>query len=167
VLGRVQRPWPSYLRRDLKPLTQVKYPRAAEWLKLGRGGYLTYILRHIHPTRPPSIPRQGHPSEEAAWIKWEGANNRFLALHWMCTYIDALCVPTMDAAQQERIQYLAKKASWYWYKYLPSSMHTLLTHAMFHLAEQAVEYGPQCLYWLFHKERSSCTHSLQSPQTHN
>ena len=98
--------------------------------------------------------------------------NRFLALHWMCAYIDALCVPTMDGHQLERIQYFAKKASWYWYKFLPVTMHTLLAHAMLHLAEQAKQYGPQCIYWLFHKERStltpmihSCPLAPQSPRT--
>jgi hypothetical protein len=72
----------------------------------------------------------------------------------MCTYIDALCVPTLDGPQLERIQYLCKVASWHWYKFLPRQMHTLLAHAMLHLAEQTAFFGPQVIFWLFHKERS-------------
>ena len=110
-------------------------------------------------------PRGGMQAEEELQRTREGKANLFLALHWMCTYIDALCVPTMNTWQLNRIQFLCRKASWYWYKYMPPSMHTLLTHAMMHLAEQAEYYGPQCLYWLFHKERSHSPHQLSLMST--
>ena len=139
-----------------------------EWIRLARGGLLAYIYLHIYPEllkeRPLLAPKVSHragPRERRAqeraharWEKWPDRANRFLALHWMCAYIDALCVPVMDERQLERIEYFSKKASWHWYRYLPKPCHTLLAHAMLHLAEQAKDFGPQCIFWLFHKERS-------------
>jgi hypothetical protein len=150
----VQRPFPAYLRKDLKPMTQLKYPRAADWLKLARGGHLTYMVRHLVPKQP----RIANTEAEArAWREWSAATDRMHALHWMCTYIDALCAPELDDLQMQRIRLLRNKAAWHWYKFLPANMHTLLMHAMLHLAEQAEMYGPQCVFWLFHKERSAAS----------
>ena len=158
----MQKPAHGHLRRDLKPLTQTKWPRAAEWFRLARGGHLTYLHRHLFPEhlfpqllQNPRLPRARSQAESAAWNRWDEQSNLFLTLHWMCTYIDALSAPTIDGHQLERIQWLCKKATWHWYTYLDKSMHTLLAHAMLHLAEQAEEYGPLCTYWLFHKERSN------------
>ena len=155
ALRKVQRPSSAYLRNDMKPLTQQGYPRAAEWLRLARGGHLTYILRHTQEPHCPRVPKT--PRQAQAWVKWHSKRNHLLALHWMCTYIDALCAPVVDSAQLLRIQRLADKASGFWYHFLPNSMHTLLMHAMTHMAEQTENWGPQCVYWLFHKERSATT----------
>ena len=153
----MQKPWPGYIRKQLKPLTQVSLPRAAEWLRLARGGHLTYLHRHLFPnlSLQPLVARVGYRKQERASNQAMKEGNAFLAYHWMCTYIDALCAPTMDPHHLERIQWLCKVASWHWYKHLPPSMHTLLAHAMLHQAEQAEQYGPPSLYWLFHKERSA------------
>ena len=155
----MQQPWPSYVCNDLQPLTQISFARAAEWLRLARGGHLTYLLRHIHlqrEARRRSRLRHATADQRHRCVQEQSIDrNRLLALHWMCTYIDALCAPTMDEEQEHRILVLADKASGYWYKYLPPSMHTLLVHAMLHLGQQALEYGPQCVYWLFHMERSA------------
>ena len=155
----MQRPWPSYQRRDLKPLTQIKWARAAEWLKLARGGHLTYIYRHaLHQRQVARVKaRQGRLDRSQRAEAERTERDQLLTLHWMCTYIDALCARSMDSKHERRLTELCDKASGYWYKVLPGSMHTLLVHAMLHLKDQALLYGPQCMYWLFHKERSART----------
>ena len=161
MLQQVQRPSQTYLRDDIKPLTQMGCPRAAEWLRLARAGHLTYMVRHMPPLHGDAMPSlldgaprlPTHDAQERRWKAWQEGKQRLLALHWMCTYIDALCVPVLDEAQKERIRVLSKMASGYWYAYLPARMHTLLVHAMLHLAQQALHFGPQCIFWLFHKER--------------
>ena len=161
-LRKVQRPYKPYLRKDLKPLTQLKYPRAAEWLKMARGGHLSYLVRHLIPPRV-ILHELSSTAEQEAWIVWARKNNEHDALHWMCTYIDALCAPELDAVHMQRIRLLRNKAAWHWYKCLPQNMWTMLAHAMWHLTEQAAWYGPQSIFWLFHKERSPSHAILQTP----
>jgi hypothetical protein len=78
----------------------------------------------------------------------------FLTLQHMCTYIQALSAPTMSTKQGEQIIRLRNIAAWHWYRYLPTKTHTLLAHAMTHMADQAIYWGPQTVFWLFHMERS-------------
>ena len=164
ALRQVQRPWPAYLRRDLKALSQMGYLRAAEWIRLARGGYLVYILRHTLDS-PPGRPAPNALKETRDKYKaWETARDRLLTLHWMCVYVDAMCSPVMDAEHQARIGRLAAIAAGHWYTYLPATMHTLLVHALLqHSQLQASHYGPQCLYWLFHKERFLATAHMLPP----
>ena len=153
---------PGHMRGVLKPLTQTGMLKTADWIGLSQMGYLLY-LRMCH------VPWQ--------YSAQRGRNYTFFLQHYhqveamaeLTNYLDALLSPTLDKAQMAYITQQRRVAEWCFYTHFPREQHRLLAHALFgHLADQAVEYGPQSLYWMFPMERSAHnrTHAAPSLRSH-
>ena len=148
---------PDHVRGILKPLTQSGMLKTADWIGLSQMGYLLY-LRMCHV--PWQHAASSRPSLRAMFREHF---YQAQAMAELTNYLDALLSPTLDQAQRTYILQQRNVAEWYFYKYMPREQHRLLAHALWHLAEQAVQYGPATLYWMFPMERSVSISNPASP----
>ena len=125
--------------------------KTADWLQLSQLGYLLY-LRMCH------VPWSAQFRDNE---RFDQHNNQVKAMAELTNFVEALLSPTLDGQQLSYIGRQKKVAEWHFYSYMPREQHRLLAHALWHMAEQAVEYGPPTLYWMFPMERSfdSVTHA--------
>ena len=128
--------------------------RTAEWIQLSQMGYLLYLrLCHVPWQWAASARRDLNSLHQQHLDQVE-------AMAELTNFLEALLSPTLDQAQMTYITQQRKVAEWHFYTHMPREQHRLLAHALWHLAEQAVEYGPPTLYWMFPMERlASLLHS--------
>lgn len=126
--------------------------KTADWFELSQMGCLLY-LRMCH------VPWQYEGATGSRLEMFEMHYHQLKAMAELTNLLDALLSPTLDRAQTAYITQQRNVAEWHFYKYMPREQHRLLAHALWHVAEQAVDYGPPTLYWLFPMERSLSTRS--------